>query len=158
MDARHEPPDLDQLAQFVPSVGLRRPNTLIETWAPVLCVVADGECLQAASFAVGSQALADFAPEAWVAGAVGSSTVLRWETWDAESGWQQQPPTAPFQLADAAIDPDLVADATTQPLALPFTDRAGQMALYAERTFVRVADGASITVRSNPVLITLFEA
>lgn len=158
MDARHQAPNLDQLVQFVPTVGVQRPNTFVEAWAPALCVVADGKCLLAASFPIGSAALTGFAPRAWVAGAVGSSAVLRWETWDAAGGWQPQSPSASFLLADAAIDPARVASATTQPLTVPFTDHAGQMALFAERSFTRAADGATITVRSNPVLITVHEA
>ncbi len=158
MDARHEAPNLDQLGQFVPTVVVQRPNTFAEAWAPALCMVADGQCLLAASLAIGSAALAAFAPRAWVAGAVGSSAVLRWETWDAANGWRPQAPSAAFLLVDAAIDPERAGAASTQPLTLPFTNRAGQMALYAERTFTRAVDGATITVRSNPLLITIHEA
>jgi hypothetical protein len=35
---------------------------------------------------------------------------------------------------------------------------AGQAVLYAERNYVRGNDGASLTVRSNPVLINLYQA
>jgi hypothetical protein len=158
MDAQYEAPDLDQLAQFVPTVVAMRPNTRVEAWAPALCLVASGQCLQSASFAIGSAALTAFAPRAWVAGAVGSGAVLRWETWDATNGWQPQAPGAPFAIGDAAIDPEQAGAASVQPLTLPFTNHAGQMALYAERTFTRAADGATIRVRSNPVLITIHEA
>lgn len=158
MEAKYEMPNVGQLAQFVPTVGAQRPNTRVEAWAPALCIVADEQCMQAASFAIGSTALSEFAPRAWVAGAIGSSVALRWETWGAASGWQQQAPGAPFLLSDAAIDPERAGDASTQPLTLPFDDHPGQMVLYAERSFTRAADGASISVRSNPVLITLYEA
>jgi hypothetical protein len=158
MDARYEAPDLDQLVRFVPTVGVQRPNTRVESWAPALCMVADGQCLEAASFAIGSAALAAFAPRAWVAGAVGSRAVLRWETWNAANGWRPEAPSPAFLLGDAAIDPDRAGTASTQPLTLPFTDRPGQMALYAERSFTRAADGATINVRSNPALITVHEA
>ena len=160
MEARFRPPDPAQMRQFVPVVGTLRPSTVFESWAPALCIVSeDDECIQAASFEIGSGALDDFTPAAWVAGLVGSNVVLRWETWDATHGWVKLEDTdGPFPIAEAAIDPDQVEDATTREVTLPFDNRAGQLALYAERTFLRAVDGASITVRSNPVLITLYEA
>jgi hypothetical protein len=54
------------------------------------------------------------------------------------------------------LDPDLVAAATTTPVALPFNDHAGQAVLYGERTYHRGADGVEVTVRSNPLLVGLF--
>ena len=39
---------------------------------------------------------------------------------------------------------------------LPSTTTAGQAVLYAARAVTR-SDGAPITVRSNPLLVTLFE-
>ena len=108
------------------------------------------------SLPLGSPQLAAFAPRAWVAGAAGAPVSLRWETWEPASGWVAQAPSAPFAIVDTVIDPDAVAGATLQNTALPFTDRAGQMLLHAERSFVRF-DGVVLTLRSNPVLLTLFE-
>lgn len=135
----------------------RTPDTAHADWAPALCLVDGGVCLEAIAFAVGSPALAAFAPQAWVAGAAGAEARLRWETWDAATGGVAQPASAPFAIVDASITPDDIAGATLQPLALPFTNHAGQMALYAERDFTRF-DGIELTLRSNPVLVTLYEA
>jgi len=82
---------------------------------------------------------------------------LRWETWDATSGWVAQAASPPFAVAEAALDPDAVAAATLQATALPFNDHSGQMVLYAERNLTRF-DGVELTLRSNPVLVTLYEA
>ncbi|WP_374569188.1 Pvc16 family protein [Ideonella sp.] len=154
MAARHAGPTA-AMRTAVPMVGLMRPDTGPETWAPALCLVDDSACLLSVSFAVGSAELTAFAPEAWIAGAPGSSAQLRWETWEAAAGWQTQAPGGPLLIADAALDPDAVGSATTRATTLPFDDRPGQLALYAERLVTRAADGVQITVRSNPVLVTL---
>ena len=141
-----------------PAVAAMQPSTSKEDWAPALCLVSDGQCLQAASLELGSDALADFAPEAWIAGVADDEVHLRWETWDSESGWRSEEAGDAIVITDIRIDPDEVASATTTAVALPFDDRAGQMALYAERTYRRAVDGVEITVRSNPVLLTIYEA
>jgi hypothetical protein len=55
------------------------------------------------------------------------------------------------------LDPAKVATATTQSIVLPFTNHTGQAVLYAERNYVRGSDGANLTVRSNPVLVNLYQ-
>lgn len=139
-----------------PPVGTQAPDTRLDEWAPALCLVDGGNCLQSALFEVGSPELAALSPRAWVAGVPGTQVVLRWEVWEPATGWMPQAASAPFAIADSRIDPDAVAGATLQATALPFTDRVGQMVLYAERNFIRF-DGVTLTLRSNPVLVTLFE-
>ncbi len=138
-----------------PAVPRLAPDTGREDWAPALCLVDAGACLQSVAFELGSAALAAFAPQAWVAGEPGAQVNLRWERWDAANGWQADPPLPPFALVDAAIGPDDVAGAALQALTLPFTDQAGQMVLYAERSLQRF-DGVTLTLRSNPVLVSLY--
>jgi len=138
-----------------PAVPVMTPDTRREDWAPALCLVDGGGCLQSAAFEVGSPALAAFAPQAWVAGDPGAQVSLRWERWDAASGWQADAATPPFPLLDASIDPDALGGATLQPVLLPFTDRPGQMVLYAERSLQRF-DGVTLTLRSNPVLVSRY--
>ena len=141
------PPDVPRLA----------PSTRRDDWAPALCLVDEGLCRQSLALALGSPQLAAFVPQAWVAGLPGEAVSLRWETWESTTGWIAQPASPPFAIVDVAIDPAAAAGASLQLSALPFTDRAGQMALYAERSFTRF-DGVTLTLRSNPVLVTLFEA
>ncbi len=141
-----------------PPVRPMQPATSTEDWVPALCLVSDGACLWSLALALGSAELAAFTPAAWVAGQPGSPVRLRWEVWSPLEGWQPQGAGAPFNLQDARIDPGAVANAHTEATALPFSDRAGQAVLYAERTYLRGADGVSITLRSNPVLVTLYGA
>jgi hypothetical protein len=138
-----------------PALLLLTPDTRMDDWAPALGLVDAGVCLQSITFQTGSPQLAAFAPQAWVAGEPGALVTLIWETWEPSSGWVAQAPSAPLAIVDRSIDPDAVASASLQATALPFTDRAGQMVLYAERRFIRF-DGVVLTLRSNPVLVTLF--
>jgi len=66
-----------------------------------------------------------------------------------------EPATAAV-IAAGTIDPDAAAGAATQALTLPFSDHAGQMLFYAEREYTRASDGTLLTVRSNPLLISLY--
>lgn len=140
-----------------PPVQMATPDTSNEAWAPSVCLVRASDCLQSIGLAVGSGELATFSPQIWVAGEVGASVKLRWEVWDAVTGWQSQSGTTTTTISEATLDPDAVAGATLTTLSLPFDDKAGQMVLYAEREYTRASDSAVLTVRSNPLLVTLYE-
>jgi hypothetical protein len=139
-----------------PPVTAREVDTRLEGWAPSICFVAGGSCVESVSFAVGSPELAAFAPRVWVAGIDGAAVRLRWEIWDAQAGWRSGGADVDTTATGTRLDPDQAAGATTVAVTLPFDDHAGQSVLYAERTFNRAADGAQVTVRSNPLLVNLF--
>ncbi|MCB1125254.1 MAG: DUF4255 domain-containing protein [Verrucomicrobiae bacterium] len=139
-----------------PEVPRMTPNIAQPDWTPAIALVHGDACGFSFSFALGSQALADFVPRVWLAGKPGDSVTLRWQTWEAANGWQTVNPGIQAIIQDASIDPASVADASTQDLALPFDDRSGQMLLHAEREYVRASDGVTLTVRSNPLLISLY--
>jgi hypothetical protein len=129
-----------------------------EDWAPAICLVDGGHCLQSLSFVSGSQALSDFTPAVWVAGELNAAVVLVWEKWTSAQGWERQTPTQSTVATATAIDPDEAAGAVTTNFDLPFAaDETGQAVLYAERTYNRAVDNQPITVRSNPVLVTVYE-
>ncbi len=125
-------------------------------WAPAIAFVDQNRCALSFGFTLGSPELAAFVPEVWVAGKPGEHVSLRWETWDAAQGWQKFEPPTDATIASTAIDPEAAAGAATETLALPFSDHPGQLQLHTERSYVRPGDGAVLTVRSNPLLISLF--
>ena len=135
-----------------PPVVAREVDTLPEDWAPSVCFVVGGSCVESVSLAVGTP----FAPQVWVAGLNGAAVRLRWEIWDAQDGWRPGGAIVDTAATGERLDPDQAAGAVTTPVALPFDDHAGKAVLYAERTFHRAADGVEITVRSNPLLVNLF--
>jgi hypothetical protein len=133
-------------------------DTSREDWAPAICLVADDQCLHSLAFVQGSPGLAAFTPAVWVAGELNAPVVLVWEKWTRDQGWERQAPTGNAVATATAIDPDAADAAVTTDFALPFTtNESGQAVLFAERTFNRAVDNQSITVRSNPVLVTVYE-
>ncbi len=157
MDARHAPFTADGQV-WEPEVAVRRVNGALEDWMPSICLVYQGRCAESLSFALGSLALAGFTPQVWIAGPAGSAVTLCWETWDSTNGWASSGAGVNAAASGEQLDPANAATATTQPLALPFTNHTGQAVLYAERSYVRGSDGASLTVRSNPVLMNLYQS
>lgn len=146
---RHEPFS----GQAVPPpVVAREVDTRLEDWPPSICFVTGGTCVESVSLPVNTA----FAPQVWVAGLNGVAVRLRWEIWDAQDGWRPGGATVDTAATGPRLDPDQAAGATTTPIAVPFNDHAGQAVLYAERTFNRAADGAQVTVRSNPLLVNFF--
>lgn len=145
----------------VGSVGLevrgQMESGLRTDWAPRICLVVDGTCRESLRLAVGSPELAAFEARVWIAGPPGSPVTLRWEAWERDGGWRPLPATLPTQTTVAEIDPGAAASAVTTEAPLPFDDRPGQLMLYAVRSTARPSDGLVIEVRSNPVLLSLFE-
>jgi len=144
------------VAGKVPEVPAMTPDLMREDWAPAIAFVYQKACAFSLSFALGSSELAAFTPSVWLAGKAGAAVSLRWETWDAAAGWQVVEPATAAVIADPGIDPGAAAGAATLALALPFTDKVGQMLLYAERSYPRAGDAAILTVRSNPLLVSLY--
>jgi hypothetical protein len=153
--ARHGLPASGQIGTHVPVTRRAQPDTRSGEWIPALCLVSEGLCLRSVSLPLGE--LAGFEPRAWVAGLPGAEVSLHWQVWSSVDGWVPAGAVDEFAVIDMVIDPDAVDSASTRSLALPFDDRTGQMLLTVQREFVRPADGVTLTLRSEPVLITVFE-
>jgi hypothetical protein len=139
-----------------PEVPAMTPPIGREDWAPAIALVHRNACASSLSFALGSAELAAFAPRVWLAGKPGESVRLHWESWVSTSGWQSAGADSVALIGSRGIDPDAAASAPVESLTLPFADRVGQLLLYAERSYVRASDGARLSVRSNPLLISLY--
>jgi hypothetical protein len=142
---------------LAPVVTVRTVETARPDWTPRLCLVGGGACAESLSFKVGSPELTAFTPQAWIAGLPGSPVTLRWESWEADKGWTSLSDHVDTQATSASLDPAAAGSATTVPAPMPFKDKPGQLVLYAVRNATRFPDGLAIQVRSNPVLINLYE-
>lgn len=141
-----------------PPVQRAQVNSANPGWEPVISFVADGVCAHSLVFGRGSAELAGFQPRVWVAGEPGSPVTLVWQRWTSAVGWQEVAEPLQTTATSLVLDPEQVAAAQTVALALPqaLRDAGGQGVLCAQRTWVRAADGVSVTVRSNPLLVTVF--
>ena len=129
----------------------------LEAWAPHICFVHEGTCAYTLAFALGSDALAAFQPAVVIVGDPGSDVTLQWDEWRADTGWASAADPQDATATVPSLTPGLVGTLTTTDVALPTDDVPGQVVLYAQRTYSRAVDGAALTVRSNPLLVTLYE-
>jgi len=142
----------------VPPVLGKTVDTSRPDWSPVISfVLNDGICAQSLLFAHGSQELAEFVPRVWVAGEPDTPVILAWQRWTSTGGWEDLPDPTAATATDLTLDPDAVTDAETVEVPLPenLVADGGQAVLYAQRTWVRGSDGVTVTVRSNPLLVTV---
>jgi hypothetical protein len=122
-------------------------------WEPQIAFVTPSGLTESFSVALGSPELAALQLRVAIAGAVGEPVILTWEIWDPVAGWRPGGIDQPTTVGVARLPNDGATGVTVQ---LPSTTTAGQAVLYAARAVTR-SDGAQITVRSNPLLVTLFE-
>lgn len=146
-----------------------RPVTIDVTdpgWRPALAWVLGGALHRSLAFADGSQALADFDPVTlWLAGDPAATVELSWERW-TPTGWVEVGTPAVAQPYGPVIDPDATPDDPGNfPLTTPLPvtglgpgESSTQLLLYARRSFTRFPGGSEETVRSEPLLITVYEA
>lgn len=135
-------------------------HTDSESWAPHIVFLYDGAFAYSLAFAVGGAALAAFVPTVVILGEPGAPVSLQWDRWSSTTGWAPAPGAGTDATASArSLEPD-ETDADTTDVDLPLEGAepvAGQLVLYAVREYLRAADNAVMTVRSNPLLVTLFE-
>src|SRR5262245_7303190 len=122
-------------------------------WAPQIAFVTSSRLTESLSAALGSPELAALQLSVAIAGAVGAPVTLTWEIWDPVAGWRPGGIDQPAAVGVARLPDDGATGVTVQ---LPSKTTAGQAVLYAARAVTR-SDGVQITVRSNPLLVTLFE-
>jgi hypothetical protein len=134
-----------------------------------VCLVHENRCIETLSLELGTAALAGFSPRLLVAGLPAqqaetpeaSQVRLLWDLWDRQGGWRTVAARqAPVTIRSDRIDPTAPDEAAAVAVDLPpdFTAHAGQAVLYALREYRRAQDGVPLTVRSNPILITVHHA
>jgi hypothetical protein len=133
-------------------------NTESEGWSPQICFVQAGACVDNVAARLGSQELADFlTPSVLVAGAVGAQVTLRWEVWSSQGGWTAAGQPKVVNIPVARIDPDSIPPGAPVLVDLPLQAVAGQALLFAARSYPRASDGVTLEVRSNPLLVIVYQ-
>ncbi len=145
----------------------RVPFTLVNIenpqWNPALCWVYEGECAHTLAFDVEGSEFAAFTPRVWLAGDPGDEVQLMWEVWDRD-GWREAgAPVSAFPFS-TVIDPEKVPPAVpgtfpleiALPVTIPHGQNAAQGLLYARRRLSLMEGGPVVTLRSNPLLISLY--
>lgn len=129
-------------------------------WIPALCWVIDGECQRSLAVKSGT----GFTPAVWVAGDTADTVELVWQVW-TKDGWTTQGSPLTVTPFSTGLDPDHVPSAIpgtfpeelTLPFAIPDHANATQGLLYAQRTVTPVPDQPPVTLRSDPLLLSLYQ-
>jgi len=92
-----------------------------------------------------------------IAGKTSEEVQLIWETWNPNDGaWEKTGAVQNEMINTNTIDPDDIDPSLAVDVELPIQD-IGQAVVYAERQWIR-PDGAEMSLRSNPFLVTVYEA
>jgi hypothetical protein len=145
-----QPPTVTPLP---PAVVPRLIDTGTADWVPQIAFVSPTGLVESLSLRLGSPELAALQLTVAIAGQVGAAVTLTWEVWDPVAGWRPGGTGQPTTVGFARLPDD---GATGIAVQLPSTTTAGQAALYAAHAVTR-SDGAALTVRSNPLLVTLYQ-
>jgi hypothetical protein len=135
---------------LAPTVGRVVVETSQPDWAPHISFVHAGRLAYVLSFAATATPAT---VEVVAAGKPDTEITLVWEQWDRGRGWTTSL-GAPLQvkLQTPVLDPDDLTSTTT--IELPIS-APGQALLHARRNWRR-PDGAEVTLRSNPLLVTVY--
>lgn len=132
-------------------------------WEPVLAWIHNNNCELTLALNVDDPSFGSFVPEVWLAGDPGETLNLIWQTWDS-SGWNTVSIPVAANPYGTELNPEAIPATVPStfplslalPISLPPTASAAQALLYAERSVTLAAGSSPITVRSNPLLISLY--
>ena len=147
-----------------PVVRRERVNTGNPLWTPHLVWVDAGELAYTLSVDTDDPGFGSFVPSIWIAGDSAETVDLEWQIWDGSQWAEDDSLTTSGNPFSDVIDPDnipaLIPATFPHELAIPVSIAAGetsaQALLVATRSVTLVPSSNPITVRSNPLLLTLY--
>jgi hypothetical protein len=145
-----------------PPVTAQRVDVADPGWIPAAALVFGGALHRTLSFDVAAPGFAGYVPQVWLAGDTGASVDLVWQAWRA-TGWQTVGPAQAAAPGTEDLDPlNIPTGLPGVPVAVPLPEAlaAGesslQLMLTAQRQVTRFPGGPVETLRSAPLLITLW--
>lgn len=147
---------IETSAPVVPkvTVDVRKPD-----WSPHICFVDEANSNLAYTLLMPKSQLppSDLLPlKVVVAGKPSNQVELVWESWNPSTGWNKAGSSQNETIETDTIDPENFDPRLAADINLPIEDK-GQATLYVERAWER-PDGSTVTLRSNPLLVTVYEA
>ena len=132
-------------------------------WVPVIAWVQENACQHTMALDVEDPSFASFVPQLWLAGDPAESINLVWQVWDS-SGWTTVTTPVSATPYGTELTPDNIpafVPATfplelSLPISLAVDENAAQAMLYAERSVILSPGSDPVTLRSNPLLISLY--
>ena len=147
---------IETSAPVVPkvTVDVRKPD-----WSPHICFVDEANSNLAYTLLISKSQLPTsgfLQLIVLVAGKPSKQVELVWESWNPATGWEKSGSSQSKTINTDTIDPENFDPAHAADITLPLRDK-GQATLYAERAWQR-PDGSTVTIRSNPLLVTVHGA
>jgi hypothetical protein len=146
-----------------PPVQPQSVDTRDPAWVPATALMLDDALHQSLSFDINGAAFAGFVPAVWIAGDPTASVSLVWQVWRS-TGWETVGAPRAATPASLDIDPRTIPTGlpgfpvtAALPEALAIDATSLQLMLFAERQVTRFVGGPVETVRSAPLLITLWQ-
>lgn len=142
----------------VPLATAQQVDTANPAWAPLVCWVDADQCIGSLSLDVDVTDPAVFTPTLWVAGLAGANVTLEWQIWQGDR-WSSVPGIN-LVISSQGLDPDLIPVALPQidlpPLDIDAEHDRWQLLLHATREYQPMPGSPPLTLRSNPLLISLY--
>jgi hypothetical protein len=139
-----------------PGVALNTVNSVNPAWTPVACWVDAGECKSSLTIDVDTVDPTTVTPSLWIAGKSGTSVSLEWQVWEQENWNQVTGPT--LVISSVAIEPDNIPvglPSINLPALTTLGQQRWQLLLYVTRSYQAFVGAPALTLRSNPLLISL---
>jgi Pvc16 N-terminal domain len=139
-----------------PGMSVNAVNSANPAWTPIVCWVDAGECKTSLVIDVDVVDPTTVTPVLWVAGKSGANVSLEWQVWQEEE-WQQIS-GGNLVISSTAIEPSNIPvglPTITLPVVTLVGQKRWQFLLYVTRSYQPFAGAEALTLRSNPVLMSL---
>ncbi|GGX39081.1 DUF4255 domain-containing protein [Saccharospirillum salsuginis] len=129
-------------------------------WTPLIAWVDGSDIRTSLTLDVDSTTPASFNPTLWIAGDPGASVDLEWSVWEGDTWRTEAGPT--LSVSSQVIDPESIPVAlptlTLPSLTVTPADERWQLLLHVTRQYTPHPGATPITLRSNPLLISLYRS
>ena len=138
-------------------------NIEAEKWSPRICFIENDTCFETVAIEVADQST--YSVSIWVAGDSSETVTLVWQVWDS-FGLRDTGDTLILNPHGSSIDPENIPESgggfptilSLPAIALPPSESRMQFFLYATRQYQPAHLTTPITLKSNPLLITVYRS
>ncbi|GHE20371.1 Pvc16 family protein [Halomonas urumqiensis] len=154
--ARHFDPFTSSTLEPLPRTG--EVTTANPAWTPLIAWVEGSDIRASLTLDVDTTAPSTFQPTLWIAGDPGASVDLEWSVWEHDTWRTEAGPT--LSVSSQAIEPEAIPVAlptlTLPSLTVTPSELRWQLLLHVTRQYTPYPSAVPITLRSNPLLISLY--
>jgi hypothetical protein len=148
---------------YGPDVPRSVVNVEAEDWSPRICFVDDGFCFETKAIEGSEQGA--YTVSVWIAGDPNETVTLVWQVWDS-FGLRDTGDTVVLNPHGSTIDPENIPESgggfpsvlSLPNIGLPLSESRMQFFLYATRQYQPANLSSPVTLKSNPLLMTVYRS